>query len=259
MAAYHNQHADAYKPSGDTTHRFARLKAKEICERVLQQKDSSEGKINCFNLLNQLSSRSFQFSLEKVNIPDQPFRSFVKYRNINTLYLRVIKPGEALKKQMENQYDEKYWPALVAAKAEKNWEQKLPDTRDLQQHSTEIKLDGLPSGEYILLASDNKDFSGKKTILGARFFYVSGISYVSSSNDYFILNRDKGLPLSKAFVQVWEQRYDYTQSKYIKEKGKSYTTDANGFFRMEKRKREPNNYTSYPTCLTLPITATGCS
>ncbi|MGQ0739214.1 MAG: alpha-2-macroglobulin family protein [Bacteroidota bacterium] len=245
LAAYHNEKANEYKPLGDTTHRFDRLKAKEICVRVLLQKDSSEGKINCFNLLNQINSRSFQFSLEKVNVPHQPFRSFVKYRNINTLYLRVIKPDEALKKQMENQYDEKYWPALVAAKTERSWEQKLPDTKDLQQHSSEIKLEGLPSGEYILLASDNKDFNGKKTILGARFFYVSGISYVSSSNDYFLLNRDNGQPLSKVSVQVWEQRYDYTQSKYIKEKGKSYTTDGNGFFRMEKRKREPNNYTSY--------------
>ena len=33
------------------------LKAKEICERVLQQKDSSEGKINCYNLLNQINSQ----------------------------------------------------------------------------------------------------------------------------------------------------------------------------------------------------------
>jgi hypothetical protein len=242
LAAYHNEKADEYKPYGDTSQRFDRLKAKEICERILQQKDSSEGKINCYNLLNQVNSRLFYFSLEKVNVPNQPFRSLVKYRNISNLYFRIIKPDEKLKHQLENQYDEKYWPALVAAKAERNWEQKLPDTRDLQQHSTEIKIDGLPPGEYILLASDSKDFNGKKTKLGARLFYVSAISYVNNGNDYFVLNRDNGQPLAKASIQVYEQRYDYNQSKYIKEKGKNYTTDAHGFFRMEKRKREPNNY-----------------
>jgi len=245
LATYHNEKANEYKPYGDTSHRFSRMKAKDICEKVLQQKDSSEGKINCYNLLNQINSRFFQFHVEKVNVPGQPFRSLVKYKNINTLYLRIVKPDETLKKQLENHYDEKYWPALVAAEAERSWEQKLPDTRDYQQHSTEIKIDGLPNGEYILLASDTKDFSRKKSILGARLFYVSAISYVNNINDYFVLNRDNGQPLAKAAVQVWEQRYDYTQSKYIKEKGKSYTTDANGFFRLEKRKKEPNNYTSH--------------
>lgn len=245
LAAWHNENADKYKPYGDTTHRFDRLKAKEICERVLQQKDSSEGKINCHNLLNQLNIRSFQFSLEKVNVPNQPFRSLVKYRNITRLWFRIIKPDEALKKQLENQYNEKYWPALIAAKAEKTWEQPLPDTKDYQQHSAEVKIDGLPQGEYILLASDTKDFSGKKTVLGARFFYVSGISYVNSNDDYFVLNRDNGQPLAKATVQVWEQRYDYNQSKYIKEKGKSYTADANGYFRLEKKPRAKNDYRSY--------------
>jgi len=251
LAAYHNENADAYKPYGDTTHRFSRLKAKEICERILQQKDSSEGKINCYNLLNQINNRSFQFSIEKVNIPGQSFRALVKYKNITNLYFRIIQPDENLKKQLENQYDEKYWPLLVSAKSEKSWEQKLPDAKDYQQHSTEIKVEGLPSGEYILLASDNKDFSGKKTILCARFFYVSGISYVNSSNDYFVLNRDNGQPLAKAAVQVWEQRYDYNQSKYIKEKGRAYTTDGNGFFRFEKIKREKNDYRSYSYLLDI--------
>lgn len=245
LAAYHNEKANEYKPYGDTTHRFDRLKAKEICERILRQKDSSEGKINCHNLLNQINSRSLQFSLEKVNVPNQPFRSLVKYRNITRLWFRIIKPDEALKKQLENQYDEKYWPALIAARAEKTWEQPLPDTKDYQQHSAEIKIEGLPPGEYILLASDTKDFSGKKTVLGARFFYVSGISYVNSNNDYFVLNRDNGQPLAKATVQVWEQRYDYNLSKYIKEKGKSYTADANGYFRLEKKPRANNDYRSY--------------
>ena len=164
------------------------------------------------------------------------FRALVKYRNISSLHLRVIKATETLKKQLENQYDERYWPALAESAPFKSWQQVLPSTNDLQEHSTEIKIDGLPSGEYILFASSEKDFNGKKAILGARFVYVSSISYVNSSNNFFILNRDNGQPLANAGVQVWEQKYDYNQSKYIKEKGKAYTTDANGFFKMDRAK-----------------------
>ena len=251
IAAYYNEKAESYKPHGDTTHRFDRIKAKEICERLLQQKDSSEGKINAYNLLNSINSQSLQFTVEKVNIPGQAFRTLVNYKNFSTLYLRIIKADEKLKELMMNQYDENYWPSIIAASALKNWQQPLPVTNDLQEHSVEIKIDGLPSGEYVLVASNSKDLQGKGTIIGARFLYVSSISYVNNGNDYFVLNRDNGQPLTNAAVQVWEQKYDYKQSKYIKEKGKAYTTDANGFFALNVPKKENNNYGNYSYLLDI--------
>lgn len=237
-AAYYNQKADEYKPYGDTTHRFDRIKAKEICEKILPQKDSSEGKINCYNLLNQINGQSLQFSVEKVNVPNQPFRAMVEYRNFNQLHLRIIKPDDNLKKQLEDQYNDKYWSAILAAKPIRSWEQGLPVTNDLQQHNVEIKVDALPTGEYLLLAATDKNFAGKKTLLGARIFYVSNISFVNNINDFFVLNRDNGQPFANAAVQVWEQKYDYKLSKYIREKTKLYKTDANGFFKKEKQSEE---------------------
>ena len=246
VASYYDRQASGYKPYGDTTYRYARLKAKEICEKILQQKDSSEGKINCHNLLNQLTSQYLQFSVEKVNVPYQPFRALVNYRNFSQLYLRLIKPDENLKKQLEDQYGDKYWSSIIEAKPIKSWGQALHATNDLQQHAVEIKIDPLPAGEYLLIAATGKDFNSKKTLVGARIFYVSNISFVSSADDFFVLNRDNGQPLVNASVQVWEQTYDYKQSKYIKEKRKLYKTDGNGFFRKEKQKDEVNkSYSNY--------------
>lgn len=235
MADYYNEQADEYKPHGDTTHRYARLKAKEICEKVLLQKDSSEGRINCYNLLHQIQKESLQFSLEKVNIPGQSFRALVEYRNFNNLHLRIIKPDDNLKKQLEDPYGEKYWSSILAAKPIRSWEQPLPETADLQQHSTEIKIDALPVGEYLILAGTGDDFNDRKTLLGAKVFYVSDISFVSNADDFFVLNRDNGQPLANASVQVWETKYDYDQSRYVKQKTKLYKTDHNGFFKKEKQ------------------------
>ena len=250
LAAWYEQKATEYKPYGDTTQRFARIKAKEIAEKITLQKDSSEGKINAFNLLIGLNSRSFRFEVEKVNIPGLPFRVLIKYRNVNNLSFRIIKADEILKKQLENQYDDKYWPTIIASAPTRSWQQTLPVTNDLQEHSTEVKIDGLTSGEYILVASSDKDFS-KKAIIGAKLFYVSGISYVNNNSDFFVLNRDNGQPMVQATVQSWQQRYDYTQSKYIKEKGKVYTTDANGFFKMDNPKKETNNYGNFSYLLDI--------
>ncbi|MDP4262598.1 MAG: alpha-2-macroglobulin family protein [Bacteroidota bacterium] len=242
LANYYEEKAAEYKPYGDSTHRFDRVKAKEICEKVVTQKDSSEGKVNCYNMLARINSPFLEFNIEKVNIPGQPFRALISYRNFNQLYLRLIKPDDKLKKELENENAEKYWPVIISAKPLKSWEQALPVAGDLQQHSTEIKIDALPAGEYILVAGTDKDFSGKKVTLGARLFYVSVISFVNNNADFFVLNRDNGQPLANAAVQVWEQRYDYKTSGYIKEKSKLYKTDVNGYFRMQDKKE--NNYSN---------------
>ncbi|HMU45785.1 MAG TPA: alpha-2-macroglobulin family protein [Chitinophagaceae bacterium] len=252
IANWYNEKAGTYAPYGDTTHRFDRIKAKEICEKVLQQKDSSEGKINCYNLLNQIRQRSFQFDIEKVNIPGAPFRALVAYKNISSLYFRIVKADEKLKELMANQYDDKYWSSILSASVLKSWTQSLPDTKDYQQHRVEIRVDALTTGDYVLVASTDKDMDSKNAILGARLFYVSSISYVNNDNDFFVLNRDNGQPLANATVQIWEQKYDYKQSKYTREKGKVYTTSINGFFRMEGEKRNDNNrYGNYSYLLEI--------
>ncbi|HJS55946.1 MAG TPA: alpha-2-macroglobulin family protein, partial [Chitinophagaceae bacterium] len=239
LAREYNSDADSYEPFGDTTKRYARVKAKEICERVINQKDSSEGKVNCINLLNQITAKELKFSLEKVNVPNKPFRSLIQYKNLDKVFLRLVKADEKTA-DIFNYYDDKAWLQLLGMPAVRNWEQSLPDTKDYQTHSVEIKIDELPGGEYILLAaSDN--FS-KEAVIGARIFYVSNISFVNNENDYFLLHRETGKPLSDASVQIWEQLYDPKQSKYIKQKGAVYKTSANGFFKLNRPSKEIYNY-----------------
>ena len=245
VAARYNEMANGYDPHGDTTQRYSRIRAKEICEKILKQKTGSEGRINCANLLNDMQRRSLDFRLEKVTLPDQPFRLYVRYKNTGTVWLRIIKPDAALLKQLENPYEEKYWPALAAAKPLREWKQSLPATNDLQQHSLEIKADALPAGRYLVLLSDNGDFNTKNCILSARLFYVSSISFLKNEQDLLVLHRGTGQPLPKAQVQVWEQRYDYQKSRYVKEKGKLYTTDAHGLATLEKPVLAKDYYGNY--------------
>ncbi len=243
IAAQYNEDAGTYQPYGDTTHRYDRVKAKEICEKILAQKDSSEGKINCFNLLNEINRRDLQFSVEKVNIPNQPFRVLIQYKNFNQLYLRLVKADENLTNETGNYYDDKFWSKLTNAEPVRSWQQQLPVANDLQKHSAEIKIDALPAGDYFLLTSTGQNFSVKNSLLGARLFYISNISYVNNGADYFILHRETGQPLANASVQVWEQKYDYKTSKYTKEKANSYKADDKGFFKLA-RKRDPNAYSN---------------
>jgi hypothetical protein len=241
VAAYYEAKASTYDPVKDTTHRYARLKAKEICEKVLKQKEESEGRINCYNLLTSINEKTIVFTLEKVNVPGQPFRSLITYKNFETLYLRLIKRTEQINADQDQIYDDKYWTTILATAPLKSWQQALPATKDMQTHTVEIKIDALPAGEYILIASPDKNFTNnKKTVMGARRFHVSNISFLSKDNDYFVLNRDNGQPLANATIQIWKLVYDYKTYKYNRQKAELYKTDANGFFKMDKRTKEKN-------------------
>ena len=242
LAAYYNAKADTYKPYNDTTERFTRLKAKEICEKVLKQKEESEGRVNCYNLLHDIIKQHFRFNVEMVNLPAQPFRILLDYYNVSSVYFRVIQSSDALQKELENKSGDPYWNLLTNANPLRSWQQAIPDTKDFQYHKVELKIDGLPAGQYILLASNDKDFKGKKTVLGTQGFYVSSISYVNSGVDFFVLNRDNGQPLAKAAVQIWNHQYDYKTSKYVLIKGKLYQTDEHGYFKREEEKDESNKY-----------------
>jgi alpha-2-macroglobulin-like protein/alpha-2-macroglobulin family protein/MG2 domain-containing protein len=245
IAAQYNQDGSTYQPYGDTTHRYDKVKAKEICEKVLLQRDSSEGKINCYNLLNEINRKDLKFSMEKVNTPGLPFRALVEYKNFSHLYLRIVKADEKLKSELDNYYDEKFWNTITAGQSVAAWEQTLPLTNDLQEHSTEIKVNALPAGDYLLLTSTDESFDTKKSLLGARLFYVSNISFVNNGQNYFVLHRETGQPLVNADVRVWEQKYDYKTSKYAKEKVATYKTDQNGFFALARAKTLNPNSANY--------------
>ena len=219
---------DASSPKGEY------IIAANICRQVLQQKEESEGKTNCYNLLQLIEKKELNLATEKVNLPQQAFRTLVSYRNFTKLYFRIALVNDDLKNKLVNRYDDNYWKDLVALKPMRNWDQSLPATNDYQKHSAEIKVDALPVGQYILLASTNPDFSFDKNPLAVQNFYVSGISYINYSNEYFVLNRESGQPLAGATAQTWWTAYDYNSRTNKKIKGEKQTADKNGYLRIDK-------------------------
>ncbi len=218
------------------------LIAAAICKKVLQQKDSSEGYVNCFNLLKQIERKELSLLTEKVNLPQQAFRTLVSYRNFTKLYFRVVQLNDDIKNKLQNRYEDTYWNRLVALQPLHNWEQALPATNDYQKHSAEIKCDALPMGEYLLLASTNADFSYNNSPLAVQYFYVSGISYINNASEYFILQRETGKPLAGATVQSWVTQYDYNSRSNKKVKGEKLKADNNGYVKFTKPENRQGNW-----------------
>ncbi len=107
LASYYESLAARYQPLQDTAHRYDRIKAKEILEKTVRDSTvKNEGWVNSFNLLQDINRTNFSFEIEKVNIPGQPFRALVNYKNTPALFFRIIKINAALKASLLNHYDE---------------------------------------------------------------------------------------------------------------------------------------------------------
>ena len=240
QAAFYAARAGRYDPIEDTAHRYDYLPAKAICEKVLTEKDSSVGKVNCAQLLQQIRRVELTVQTEKVNIPGQPFRSMLTWRNFSRLYGRLIRLDSSSHLPVFQAADEKYWEDLVRLPVLNSFSRTLPETGDYQTHRTEIKMDPLPAGAYALLVSDDKDFSVGSKTLAVQFFFVSSISYINYDQDYFVLNRESGQPLAGATIQVWIREYNNKTYGYDLTRAASYQADQQGHFFLPQRTYRTN-------------------
>jgi uncharacterized protein YfaS (alpha-2-macroglobulin family) len=230
-----------YNAVTKTDNQYEIKRAKELCELAIKKYPKSEGGINAQNLLNSILQPSLSLETEKVNVPQQPFRTLVKYKNVPTVYFRLIKTSrEAINKIDKREYD-KIWQTYIGMKPLKSWSTSLPDPLDYQNHAAEIKVDAVDNGIYFLLASIDKNFSLDKNIIAKQVTYVSNISYIhNDENNYYVLNRDNGQPLANTKVQVWDSKYNYNSSRYEYVKAEQYNADKNGLFKLKKTKEYRN-------------------
>lgn len=242
LAAHYFELGNGYNKTKDNPVVKNALKtAKQICETTIADFPNTKGAADCSQLLNSLLRKSLILQTEKVNIPGEPFRTLVEYQNFFTCYFRIIPVNSKLNDLWEKRYETDYWKHLVTQSALRTWKQDLPATDDYRNHSVEIKIDPLPSGEYILLGSVNPDFSTEENLLAAQLFYVSNISFVYNDDAYFALHRNTGLPLTGAKIQVWDSKYDYTDRKNKLQKAERITADQNGLFTLQRPDKNNRN------------------
>lgn len=207
--------------------------AKILLDEIVKKHPESEGGINAQNLIITILRPRLNVTVEKVNVPGTPFRALVEYKNVNTIWLRILALTPELKKQITEKYNnEDLFQNLKKQPAINSWSQPLPPMKDYLEHSVELKINALPVGEFVVLASGNENFSLDKNPLEAQYFYVSTISFINSGLNYFLLDRTSGQPLQGARVNVWIQKYSYEARKNILVRGESLTTDKRGYFRL---------------------------
>ncbi|MBC7651795.1 MAG: hypothetical protein H7101_08605, partial [Deinococcales bacterium] len=240
LAQFYVNKAETYQPFGDTSQRFGKVKALQIIEAALAKfKQTDEGTSKLINLRYQILQKAITIETEKVNIPNKPFRAFVRYNNIDTLFVRVIKLSN---KDVTNQVSDNLdFADLTKRKVYEFFTQPLPQTNDHQTHGVEIKINALPAGKYVLLSSSGAGFIDSLHKMSKQILYVSNISYIKNGTDYFVMHRETGEPLSNVSIiikkQEWNGIKQQTETKLVAEK----SSDKNGYFNF-KPKDDNGNY-----------------
>ncbi|MFT4022173.1 MAG: alpha-2-macroglobulin family protein [Flavihumibacter sp.] len=202
---------------------------------ALRNSSNPRVKADAHNLTEQIKKPALTLTTEKVNLPEAPFRALVNYANLSTAFFRLYPMTETLRGSLRRGrqlFSEKAWAQISGSKLMKEWQQPLPLPADYREHSTEVKIDGLPIGEYILLAGSDASFAPEKTYMAAVVVRVSNISYINRDRDYFILDRNTGQPLSKASIQTWKEKYDRASQDNILVKGERFIANESGYVHL---------------------------
>ncbi len=242
LAVLYNELGDKYKPRDKSakTYKWHKKKAHDLCKETIDKYPGSIGAQNCAGLINKIEGRKLDIILERALVPGQPARALLKYKNLDNVYLKVVKTD---RREIEDKKRLNYKKMAVyfnGKEAVSSWQTKLPRDGDFQEHACEVKIDGLTAGEYVLLAAETRGFDLVNHAAAYTFFTVSNIAYVHRQSstkglEFHLLRRDSGAPLSGAAVQVWYREYNRPTRSYIHKKGPLFRSDANGYLNIARQ------------------------
>lgn len=254
MAQVHRTKAQKFKPSDpNKTFKNENNIALGILQNVVKKFPTAYDAKSCRNLIKEILSSSFSFEIERVNLSEKPILAKINFKNTPEIYFRVIRITEKKPRNNNNEENLEYYRNLSFAKQKTL---KLPDDGDYNDHGTEIKIDGLPFGQYVLLASNNEKFtnSNKQTngnqqlpmnnIVCQTLFQISNLAYFQrkgekTPNEFIVVNRTTGQPLENVTAEFYENRYNNKTNLSETLKIGSAVSDKDGFIRP---KLDDNKY-----------------
>src|SRR5690606_4994334 len=158
---------------------------------------------------------------EEVYVPDENIKVLVRYKNVPQVYLNVYRVAQDMDLFQYNDINKQWLPRLRQLKPLKSVLHQLPGAGDMKAHSTELKIDALPKGAYLVVAALKENIDAQEQLLSVIPIQISHISLVTSSSDTgsiaYTLHRKTGQPLAQAKLTFYRQQWDSKNQKYLYE------------------------------------------
>jgi len=240
LAQFLYNQGQLYQPLVSEEHRWDKKEAFALCVNALEKYPDSDGAQKCKALMQEINTPALSFTVNDVNEPAKPILTLMSFQNINKVWFRIIRMdfSEFQEMKQRNRYEE-IVEILKGKPFESDWNIQVPNDGDFQLHKAETGLPALRPGFYVMLASSNPEFSYQDHCVASSDFQVSSISYLSrlnkdGSNDFYVLDRTSGQPLSGTTARVDIRYYDYKSREYKTQFWKTFTADKNGYLKIPK-------------------------
>lgn len=199
--------------------------------------------------LSAMTTPNLSMQVEQVLLPNENNKIFAQYKNVQEVYFTLYKIPAASLLLGDNYYTnlEQY---VNKRSITKHWKATLPQGLDLEQHSTELLMEPLGFGTYLLVAHTTEKIDSLKYAIGYNRFQVSNLTtaYIQSAKDpaMFVLDRTSGQAISAATVTFYEWVWDNKKRKNRNEQIKSVTSSSDGSIDLLFKTA---NYKSYNTVI----------
>ncbi|MDX1957948.1 MAG: alpha-2-macroglobulin family protein [Leptospiraceae bacterium] len=243
---------------GSDNHKLDYTKSIQICEEVVKKFPKSDGAVNCTSLISGIKDPKIQLTMERVNLTNKPFLASIEYKNLSEVHFHIFslqeKDMSAVRKEyMELSQKSKYkdfYAILIDQFSNKQPVKKfsisLPKEEDFHEHRTEVQFPELDSGDYLVFASTSSKLTYSKNSVSIGNTVISKIAYfhrdASKFREFYLTDRETGLPLVGAKVQVWEITYNNLRGYNEKKEAESYESDKNGYFEIPLQGKHYANY-----------------
>lgn len=238
LASFYNNTSGQYNALQGTDHKNDLRMALTYCDDVIKRFPGSYGASNCAAIRSSILNKSVTFQADEVVPANKPAFFRISYRNMTKVYVRIVRMGGVHQNRNDYVYykteEERMRKRYLGLPVVQTMEFDLPNDSDYQTHSTDLKFDGLPYGQYAILVSAEKDFPLKKNSIAYQELWCSNISFVrresstTGKHSYLLVDRETGAPLKGVTAQVWIEKYSYTSRKYVVARGEKLTADENG-------------------------------
>jgi len=213
---------------------------KKQLDAIVSRFPGTEGALNAARLIRELTEVTLHQTLEQVYIPNENIKLLLNYKNLPVAHFALYKVPYDYK--VSGKTDVEFIRDVVRKKGVfRSWQQALPQSEDMREHCTELKVEALSAGTYALVVSD--EHAGQlndSSRVELSVLAVSGNALVTEAdnNKGYALDRKTGQPLPEVKAFFFGNRYqDGNSKKFLVGQAVS---DKEGVLQLPKQKK--NDY-----------------
>lgn len=232
IASIYYQQSQQYQPKTNEDNRWKAKDAMAVCNGIIEKFPKSKATEKSVVLKQQIEQQTLNIITENFIPILQNARVLVSYKNLDALQFKIFKlTRNQLDKFNETYRKEEQLAFIKKLNVFNQWDSKLRNENDYQNHSTEIAIPKLNNGFYLIFASTKND----DETFAFSTVQVTNLALIETETEthkiFQVIDRNNGKPIVNTNVEL-----TFTQNNTIKGLTQTVTTNQYGEIHIEKTK-----------------------